>query len=327
MDKMNLKARLSKFGLLIFIVFAFGASSPVMAGLEYHRLDNHIDSWISLVIVLTAVLMAVFLNHSAPNIRVFGTILAALGCFAVVGWFLFFVLQSGVMESPRENYVNTPFDPIKPQLLWVQALISFGVGLFLLRVAGWQNKQTYQLALPIENTKAGFGRVSRYLHWITAIMFILLIPMGIFTTMIPLDAPYRQGYYVAHKTIGFSVLILLVARILWHLKSSVPKLDTHLTSSEYWLAKVTHYGLYFLMIMVPVSGYMMSTFGGHLSHFFIWDTPMLMDKNLEAVKPWGIAHKVILPFICYILIGAHVLGALKHHFIDKHHDSIHRMVS
>ncbi|MEO0369381.1 MAG: cytochrome b, partial [Pseudomonadota bacterium] len=265
-------------------------------------------------------------NHAAPRIRVYGTVLAALGCLAVFAWFLY-ILQMGVMDDPRKNYVSTPFDPIKPELIWIQALMSLGAGLFLLRAAVWQSKRTDQLALPVVNTENKFGKMSRYLHWITALLFISLIPLGIFTTLIPLDAPYRQGYYVLHKTIGFTVLGLLLVRLVWHMRTPTPKLDANLTTWEHRLAKVMHYGLYFLMIAVPVSGYMMSTYSGNLSHFFIWDTPMLFEKNLETVKIWGLTHKVILPFITYIVIGAHVLGALKHHFIDKHHESIHRMVS
>lgn len=311
---------------LLIVFFALGASFPALAGYEYHRLDNHMGSWASLAILIPAILIAIFLNYTAPKVRVYGTVLSALGCFAVVGWFVF-VIQSGFLENPRQNYVDTPLDPVKPELLWAQALLALVVGLFLLRAAVWQSKRTDQLDLPAQNSETRFGLTSRYLHWITAILFISLIPMGIYSSMIPVDTPWRQGYYVAHKTIGFTVLLLLVVRVLWHIKSPTPKLDSNLTAWEYWLAKIMHYGLYFLMIMVPVSGYMMSTYGGHVSHFFIWDTPVFFGKDLDAVKPWGLAHKVILPFVCYVVIGAHVLGALKHHFIDKHHESIHRMVS
>ena len=326
MNKIESRAIQKPAFLLLITVLGLGASTRALAALEYHRLEHHIDSWISLIIVVSALFIALFLNHAAPRVRVYGTVLAALGCFAIVAWFLY-VLQSGVMENPRENYVDTPLDPVKPELLWIQAMISLCAGLFLLRVAVWQSKRSDHLALSTDNTISRFGRVSRYLHWTTAILFISLIPMGVFTTMIPLDAPYRQAYYVVHKTIGFLVMFLLIARVLWHLKTPTPKLDSHLTRWEYRLAKIMHYGLYFLMIAVPVTGYMMSTYGGHVSHFFIWDTPMLVSKDLETVKLWGLAHKVILPFVCYVVIGAHVLGALKHHFIDKHHESIHRMVS
>ena len=79
-------------------------------------------SWVALAIVLTSILTAWALNYSAPKVRVFGTCLAALGCFTVATWFLFFVVSSGLLENPKPN--QTPLDAAKPALLWVQATIS-----------------------------------------------------------------------------------------------------------------------------------------------------------------------------------------------------------
>lgn len=290
----------------------------------YERLEHHVDSWIALLITLSSVLIAVALNHSAPNVRTMGTFLAALGCFAVVGWFVF-ALNSGVISDPKVN--ATLFDGFKPKMLWIQTITSFLVGVFLLRVALWQSRRTDRLEISVVNSPDRFGKVSRYLHWVTAILFISLFPMGIFATMIPFDEPFRQGYYVVHKTIGFTVLGLLIVRLLWHRKTPTPALDSQLTGWERKSAKVAHILLYFVMIALPVTGFIMSTYVGKLSHFYVWDTPMLWDKNIESAKLFGLLHKTVLPYLCYVVIGGHILGALKHHFVDKHHQSIHRMVS
>ncbi|MEM7281427.1 MAG: cytochrome b [Pseudomonadota bacterium] len=291
---------------------------------EYHRLAGHIDSWIALAIIVSSMVIAYTLNHSAPAVRTSGSVLAAVGCFSVVAWFVF-ARGTGFFEAPREALF--PSDAIKPQILWSLAILALVSGLFLLRVAMWQSQRTDHLALPATNTQTQFGRISRYLHWTTAILFISLIPMGFFTSMIPYDVTWRQGYYVVHKTVGFTVLILLLVRLVWHVKTSTPKLDGSLKNWERRSAKVAHYFLYFLMIATPISGFIMSTYGGKWSHFFIWDLPMLWEKDMEAIKPFGLLHKIVLPYLCFVIIAAHVIGALKHHFVDKHRDSIHRMVS
>ncbi|MEM7704498.1 MAG: cytochrome b [Pseudomonadota bacterium] len=305
-----------------------GMAAETAAGVpnleEYHRLPGHIDSWIALAIVVTSLLIAAGLNSAAPAVRTAGTVLAALGCLSVCGWFLM-VKGTGIFEAPREALF--PSDAIKPKVLTVLAAASLISGLFLLRVAAWQNKRTDELQLPASNTPERYGRFSRVLHWSTAIMFISLIPMGFFTSMIPYDVAWRQGYYVVHKTIGFMVLLLVFVRIVWHLKSKPPGLDAGLRWWERASAKSAHILLYFMMIALPVSGFVMSTYGGKWSHFFIWDLPLWWGEDLEAIKPFGLMHKVVLPYLCMIIIGAHVIGALKHHFIDKHRDSIHRMVS
>lgn len=309
---------------------AFGQEAAAVAesGLpdleEYHRLAGHIDSWIALAIVVASLLIAFALNHAAPAVRTSGTVLAALGCFTVVGWFLF-ARGTGFFESPREALF--PTDDFKPPVLWGFAILSAAAGLFLLRVAFWQSKRTDTLDLPTTNSDTHFGRISRYLHWTTAILFLSLIPMGFFTSMIPYDVEWRQGYYVVHKTIGFLVLGLVLVRIVWHLRTSTPALHGSLRTWERVSAKSAHIVLYLLMLSVPVTGYIMSTYGGKWSHFFIWDVPLLWEKDMEAIKPFGLLHKVVLPYLSVLIIGAHVIGALKHQFIDKHADSFKRMVS
>lgn len=290
----------------------------------YKRMDNHIDSWIALSIVLSSLIITYGLNHFAPKIRTIGTVLAAFGCFTVVAWFIF-VLNTGVLENPKKPIF--PIDSYKPLFLWLQCIISLLAGLFLLRIALWQSQRKDTLDLPVNNTNNRFGLVSRYLHWVTAILFISLFPMGIFASMIPEDASYRQGYYVVHKTIGSLVLLFLILRVLWHRSSAAPSLDSELKSWERSSAKIVHFMLYFLMFALPISGFMLSTSAGKLSQFFIWDYPLLWEKNIELAKLSALFHKVILPYLCYVVIGAHILGAIKHHFIDKHHQSIHRMVS
>ena len=301
-------------------------SFPALAadGLGYHRLDGHIDSWLALAIVVVSVLVAVALNHAAPAIRTAGTVLAACGCLSVTLWFGW-AYSTGIVSNPKPPVV--PPNALNPMLLWIIAATSLVAGFFLLRVAAWQSRRTDRLELPAKNDEVKFGLVSRYLHWITAILFLSLLPMGLFTSIIPEDVVWRQGYYVVHKTIGFLVLMLVIARLAWHLKTSITGLDSSLKTWERRSAKTAHYLLYFLMLALPISGYIMSTLANKLSHFFIWDTPVLFGPDMELVKLWGLIHKVILPYLCFLVIGAHVIGALKHQFVDKHRESFRRMVS
>ena len=287
------------------------------------RLPYHLDSWIALAMIGAAVAIAVTLNGASARLRTLGTLLAALACLTSVVWFLL-ILQTGVLSSHEPS--GFPTDPAKPAMLWVLALMSLGGGVFLLWATIRQNQRSDILLLARENDPGNYGLFSRYLHWITAILFISLIPMGIFATMIPEDVEWRRGYYVVHKTLGLVVLGLVALRILWHFMSPRPKLDPSLATWERVLAKVAHYGLYFLMIALPIS-VVMSTFAGKSSHFFFWDLPLLWEKDLVAVRPFGLMHKLLLPAFFFLLFIAHLLGALKHHFIDGQKHNIRRIVS
>ena len=281
-------------------------------------------AWVSMGIVFLSVLTSWALNYSASRVRVFGTILAAVGCLLIAAWFFLFVLNSGILENPKPN--QTPLDSAKPSLLWIQSITALLTGLFLLYIASRQSKNTSVLALTSKNESNRYGKVSRMLHWTIAILFISLIPMGIFASMIPEATEYRNAYYVVHKTIGVTVFLLVIVRLIWNRLSRRPSLDSALTSREEKLAHRAHNTLYFMMLAIPITGFMMTSYHGYETYFFFWEMQPLWEQS-EIYQVWSDFHKYLLPYLLYIVLGAHILGALKHQFIDKHANAFKRMVS
>ena len=290
--------------------------------LSYYSVNP--GAWVSIGIVFLSVFTSWALNFSASKVRVFGTLLAALGCFVIATWFFIFVINSGFLENPKPN--QTPLDSAKPTLLWIQSITAFLTGFFLLFIANYQRKSNEILDLSAKNEKDRYGRVSRLLHWTIAILFISLIPMGIFSSMIPEETSYRNAYYVVHKTIGVTVFLLVIVRLIWNKISKRPALDNTLTSTEKKLAHRAHNILYFMLLVIPMTGFMMTSYHGYGTFFFFWELPPLWEQS-NVYQIWGGFHKYLLPYIVYIILGAHVLGALKHQFIDKHDSAFKRMVS
>lgn len=281
-------------------------------------------AWVSMGIVFLSVLTSWALNYSASRVRVFGTILAAVGCLLIAAWFFLFIINSGILENPKPN--QTPLDSAKPSLLWIQSITALLTGLFLLYIASRQSKNTSVLALTAKNESNRYGKVSRMLHWTIAILFISLIPMGIFASMIPEDTEYRNAYYVVHKTLGVTVFLLVIVRLIWNRLSRRPSLDSAITSREEKLAHRVHNTLYFMMLAIPITGFMMTSYHGYETYFFFWEMQPLWEQS-EIYQVWGGFHKYLLPYLLYIVLGAHILGALKHQFIDKHANAFKRMVS
>ncbi len=288
------------------------------------RAPYHIDSLASLAVVLLAVMLALTLNHARARVRVLGVASASLICFALFAALMAFDF-AGVLNNPRP--INLPLDTIKPALLRLQAFAALIAGIFLAVVTFWQMRRDDQLVLAAQNEPSRYGRVSRYFHWITAIVFITLVVMGLFMTILPEDTFYRQGFYVAHKSLGFTVLLLVFGRLVWHYRNPRPALAASLKTWERRLAHSVHVMLYVFMIAFPLSGFIMSTYGGKLSHFYFWDLPLFWAPDQNAIIPPGLIHKVILPYLFYALIALHILGAMKHQFIDKQRDGFRRMVS
>ena len=291
---------------------------------ESVRAAGHLDSWTALAIVLSSLVIAGCLNYSAPRVRAIGSVLAGLACFAVALWFFHFVVASGFLENPKPN--QTPLDSAKPSLLWLQGSIAAIAGLYLLAMAYRQGLNTQSLQLTAGNETGRYGWVSRMLHWTIAILFLALIPMGIFSSIIPENTPYRTAYYVVHKTVGVVVFVLVLIRLGWNFISPRPTLDTELTTKERKMAHGVHLLLYLMMIALPLTGFVMTSYHGYPTFFFAWELAPLWAPSDEATIIWGSLHKYLLPYLLYIILGAHVLGALKHRYIDKHSSAFKRIV-
>jgi len=281
----------------------------------------HYESLIALGVLLMAVLIAACLNHARPKFRALGTALAALSCFGIVLWFMG-AQGTGFVENPKK--FQTPMDAAKPILLWLQVIAAFVGGVVLLIIANGQRKQEKVLTLSKANETDRYGSVSRFLHWTIALLFIFMIPTGIFASMIPDDSWIRKDYMVIHKTIGLILFGLIIARFIWNFRSKRPALDGSLKSTDRKLAHGAHTLLYVLMIAIPVTGYFMTSFHGYPSYLFILKIPSFVPES-DIYQLFGLFHKYLLQYLVYLVLGAHILGVLKHHFIDKHRSAINRM--
>ena len=291
---------------------------------ETQRIAGSLDSWAALGIVVSAMVVAWLLNVRQAKFRALGTALASLCCAALAGWFFLFVVNTGFLESPKPN--QTPLDSAKPALLLGQAMVAAAAAVWLMIVALRQFANAESLALGLGNERGRYGRASRYLHWSIAILFLALVPMGIFTSIIPEGTAFRNAYYVVHKTIGVIVIALVCIRLIWNRVSPRPKLDESLTARERKLAKVAHFALYAMMVAMPITGFVMTSFHGYPTFFFAWEFGPFWEPSNSATIAWGLFHKYLLPFILYVLLGAHILGALKHRFLDKQEQAFRRIV-
>lgn len=293
-------------------------------GDNHARLPYHLDSLIALALVAYTIGIALLMNHRRARMRVFGIAAAALGCFAITAAIVGLDLAGQFAEMRPARY---SIDPLKPLLMRVLAVVFLGVGVLLTFVARQQRDRSDELILGGRNERTRYGRVSRYFHWTIAALFLSLVPMGVFTTMLPYDVEYRQAFYVVHKSVGLTVFLLAVARLAWLWFSPRPQLAEGLQGWERLLAHGAHYAFYFFLFLFPISGFVLGTSLGKLSHFYAWDLPLLWGPDEESLSVARLMHKIVLPFAFYVLILGHVLGAAKHQYLDGHANSFRRMVT
>ena len=166
-----------------------------------------------------------------------------------------------------------------------------------------------------DDSQNRYNPVSKGFHWVSALIVLGLLPLGYFMTSLEFST-FKLDLYAWHKSFGTLLLILVALRILWRLrKGTPPHLDAH-TRWEVVLAKIVHILLYFGLIGMPVTGWLMTSFGQFPHAFFGLNIPPITPKNEDLYHLMGDLHEMC----SYALIGAivlHAAGAFKHHLIDK----------
>jgi cytochrome b561 len=168
----------------------------------------------------------------------------------------------------------------------------------------------------LTNSADRYGLVSRFLHWVMALLILAMIGVGAYMADLAREDPLRGQLYTLHKEIGVTILALAVIRILWIVVARAPVMPAVLQRWEVVLAKSTVGLLYLLMLATPIAGYLMTNTGGKpVSYFGLFDMPVLIGENHDLHKALEDVHG-FLAFSILALVGLHVLGALKHRFID-----------
>ena len=178
-----------------------------------------------------------------------------------------------------------------------------------------------------------YSRTAITLHWVVAVLIIAILAGGLLMGGM-LDstdpAQRRLGFTIVqlHKSIGLTVLVLGVLRLVLRLVEGFPPLPAHMTGFERFLARVTHWGFYALMILIPLSGWVMvsaSPLNFPTQYFGLFEWPHLpIATSKETAGNASEAHE-IMAWSAIVLLGLHVAGALKHHIFDRD-DVLSRMI-
>src|SRR5690242_18622066 len=184
------------------------------------------------------------------------------------------------------------------------------------------------------NTRTRYGTVAMTLHWIIAALVLTNLYLGLSFDTYPKGDPTLFQVVQIHKSIGLSVLVFSIARLVWRLVNPVPPLPQEMSPALKLLARVTHWLLYFLIIAIPLSGWLMvstSRLGLPTSYFGLFDWPnvgfianMPLDQKRALHEPLETTH-VILAWSAIVLVVIHVAGALWHQFFRRD-DVLRRML-
>lgn len=181
-----------------------------------------------------------------------------------------------------------------------------------------------------DNTRDSYGWVTKTFHWAIALMILTMFALGwVASTLagwiaapdiVTTDATtsWARLLFTMHKTLGVTIFALAVLRILWALSQPKPGLLNGDDPPEALLAETVHWLLYGSLVLVPLSGWVHHA--ATIGYAPIWwplgqDLP-LVPKDSAFAEASGAVH-FILQWVLAGAVTLHILGALKHHLIDR----------
>jgi cytochrome b561 len=153
------------------------------------------------------------------------------------------------------------------------------------------------------------------LHWLIALAIIAMLGIGLYMVGLPKGLPFKSSLVNFHKSLGMTVFLLVLIRIVVRLVVGRPALPP-MRAWQRAAASMTQVLLYLAMIAMPLTGYLGSSFNKFGTRF--WGIPLPMwgwdDAGLRSLF-FGI-HEVSA-WVLIALILLHVAGALKHQLVDR----------
>lgn len=164
-----------------------------------------------------------------------------------------------------------------------------------------------------------YSPIARMFHWLTVVLVVIMVPVGLYMVWrgnaTNFDAT-TNTLYTMHKTTGFCLLLLIVLRLIYRLVHRAPPDEPTLEWWQKGLSHLTHWGLYLLLLAVPMLGWLGVSYYDARGILGGYQLPALVGKDQ------AMAEKVLFwhGWVAIALVGLatmHIAAALYHYFIRR----------
>jgi cytochrome b561 len=164
----------------------------------------------------------------------------------------------------------------------------------------------------------GYALLARRLHWWTAALLAVQIPVGLFMVRYGGATNFAEPsgeLYDGHKLLGLTLLLLAAVRLGYRLAHGAPPSEPSLARWQRVTSQCTHWAIYAMLLLVPCIGWLAISYYGPFRPFG-FPLPTLVAENGERAKSFFALHK-FAAYALMALIGMHIAAALWHYLILK----------
>jgi cytochrome b561 len=168
--------------------------------------------------------------------------------------------------------------------------------------------------MPLKNTNEAYGSVAKFLHWA---IVLLILPQWFLAEAAeewPSGSAERAGLFDWHISIGLLVLVLAVARIGWKVVNGGQPAPLGTVGWQRKSAAIGHGLLYLLILAQPLSGWVMSSTGGHDVALLGLPFPALGAENHDLHETLEDVHEALFKALLVVAL-VHVAAALYRHWV------------
>jgi len=162
------------------------------------------------------------------------------------------------------------------------------------------------------------------LHWLVVLLILCSAALGLYMVGLPFS-PAKLKLYSWHKWIGVSIFLVALLRALWRLAHPAPAMPAATPRWQRAAAAASHLLLYLLVIVIPLSGWVMSSaLGVQTVYLGVLPLPDLLAKDKALGEQLKLVHGA-LNWTLAAVVAVHIAAALRHHFVDRD-DVLQRML-
>lgn len=162
-----------------------------------------------------------------------------------------------------------------------------------------------------------YNNVAIFLHWIVAVLVLVLVGLGLYMIDIPRGTPERSFYFNLHKSIGLTTGIIVLFRFWWRKKNPPPPLPSSMPAWEVTASNISHALLYTCLIMMPIAGFIASQFTKYgVTYFGLFKIPPMFTPHQVLWDFFQGVHENT-SYVLMLLIVVHVFAALRHLLVRK----------